>query len=333
LLEGNDEVMIDDSEKFLGFYSADGYWVDKQIDLLDRESSAKLIGIVPEIVAWEENDRFKAAVCVNGLMLLRMKHLADTTPKIGNAGTFNESVEWLDELFDYANVMQLCIESESIKCGKSAEVMAVAVLNSETCTVGFIDGQPVNRSHESSRSLSCARYEMASWVARGMEGPAPLEATSTAWTTWQVVSKDAVEAALKKFSEVSKGADMVKWLSFFAKAKTAFANNDYRVSLTLLWFVIESASKKIWREQDREVDRNTSMANITQGLQELGEFNEYMVQRLDRTRAIRNKLVHEPGSTWVLPAQCMEAAGVVIDLIERDQAFGFKFKWESSARF
>ena len=325
--------MIDDSEKFIGFYSADGFWVDKQIDLMDRDSSAKLIGIVPEIAAWEENDRFKAAVCVDGLMLLRMKHLADTAPKIGNAVAFNESVAWLDELFDYANVMQLCIESESIKCGKSAEVPAVAVLNSETCTVGFIDDQPVNRSHESSRSLSCARYEVASWVARGMKGPAPLEATSSAWTSWQVVSKDAVEAALKKFSEVSKDADMVKWLSFFAKAKTAFANNDYRVSLTLLWFVIESASKMLWREQGRKVDRNTSMASITRGLKELGQLSQDMVDRLDRTRAIRNMLVHEPGSTWVLPGQCMEAAGLVVDLIEHDRPFGFRFKWGSSARF
>jgi hypothetical protein len=325
--------MIDDSEKFIGFYSADGYWVDEVINLRDRESSAKMIGIVPQIVAWEENDQFKAAVCVDGLMLLRMEHLADTAPNIGNAGTFNESIAWLDELFDYANVMQLCIESESIKCGKSADVQAVAVLNSETCTVGFINGQPVNRAHQSNRSISCARYEVASWIALGMKGAAPLEATSSGWASWQVISKDAVEGALKKFRDVSKDADMVKWLSFMAKAKTAFANNDYRVSLTLLWFVIESAAKMLWREQGNEVDRNTHMASITKGLQECGKISEDLLNRLDRTRAIRNKLVHEPGSTFVLPKQCMEAAGVAMDLAVRDPALGFVLKWGSSARF
>ena len=325
--------MIDDSEKFIGFYSADGYWVDEVIDLRDRESSAKMIGIVPQIVAWKENDRFKAAVCVDGLMLLRMEHLADTAPNIGNAGTFNESIAWLDELFDYANVMQLCIEAESIKCGKSADVQAVAVLNSETCTVGFINGQPVNRAHQSRRSLSCARYEVASWIALGMKGSAPLEAASSGWASWQVISKDAVEAALKKFSDVSRDADMVKWLSFMAKAKTAYANNDYRVSFTLLWFVIESAAKMLWSNQGQESNENPSLFSIAKGLQEFGVIGEDMIALLDRTRKIRNKLVHEPGSTFVLPAQCMDAARVAIHLAVRDPALGFIFKWGSSARF
>lgn len=325
--------MIDDSEKFIGFYTADGYWVDEVIDFRDRDSSAKMLGIVPQIVAWEANDRFKAAVCVDGLMLLRMNHLAETAPDMGNAGTFKESITWLDELFDYANVMQLCIESEAIKCGKSAEVLAAAVLNSETCTVGFINGQPVNRAHQSSRSVSCARYEVASWIAGGMEGPAPLEATSSGWATWQVISKDAVKAALKKFSDVSKDPVLVKWLSFMAKAKTAYANNDYRVSFTLLWFVIESAAKVLWRDQGTKASRNANMASITKGLQELGKISEDLLVRLDRTRDIRNKLVHEPGLTFVLPEQCLEAAGAAMDLTGRGQALGFIFKWESSARF
>lgn len=84
--------MIDDSEKFIGFYTAEGYWVDEVIDFRDRDSSAKMLGIVPQIVAWEANDRFQAAVCVDGLMLLRMNHLAETAPDMGSAGTFRESI-------------------------------------------------------------------------------------------------------------------------------------------------------------------------------------------------------------------------------------------------
>lgn len=326
-------MMVDDSEKFIGFYSADGFWVDEVVDFRDRQRSAKMIGIVPQIVAWEENERFKAAVCVDGLMLLRIKHLADTAPDMGNAGTFKESIAWLDELFDYANVMQLCIESESIKCGKSAEVLAATVLNSETCTVGFINDQPVNRSHQSSRSLSCARYEVASWIARGMEGPAPLEATSSGWATWQVISKDAVTAALNKFSDVSKDPVLVKWLSFMAKAKTAYSNNDYRVSFTLLWFVIESTAKVLWSEQGTKTSGNANMVSITKGLKELGTISQDLLDRLDRTRVLRNKLVHEPGLTFVLPEDCMKAAGAAMDLVGCHQALGFILKWESSARF
>jgi hypothetical protein len=326
-------MMVDDSEKFIGFYSADGFWVDEVIDFRDRQSSAKMIGIVPQIVAWKESEWFKAAVCVDGLMLLRMKHLADTAPDMGNAGTFKESVAWLDELFDYANVLQLCIESESIRCGKSAEVLAAAVLNSETCTVGFINDQPVNRAHQSNRSLSCARYEVASWIARGMEGPAPLEATSSGWATWQVIFKDAVFAALNKFTDVSKDPVLVKWLSFMAKAKTAYSNNDYRVSFTLLWFVIESTAKLLWSAQQPQTSGHAIMASITKGLKERGKINQDLLDRLDRTRDLRNKLLHEPGLTIVLSEDCMRAAGAAMDLVGCYQSVGFVLKWESNVRF
>lgn len=67
-------------EDFIGFYSAEGFWVDERIDLFDEENSRRLVGIVPEISVRMDSEKFSAAVCVDGLMLLRIKHLAANMP-------------------------------------------------------------------------------------------------------------------------------------------------------------------------------------------------------------------------------------------------------------
>jgi hypothetical protein len=326
-------MTVDHIETFLGFYPADGFWVGKRIDLWNPECGSSLEGIVPKIVVWSETERFKVAVCVDGLMLLRMKHLEAVVPDVGDPRLFNESVAWLNELFDYANALQLCIESESIKCGNSSDVSAVAVINAETCRVGFSDGKPVNRTYENKRSLMSARSEAIMWVLREKDGPAPLEAILPGWSPWQVVSKEAIELAICRFAQVVVDTDLVKWLSFMAKAKTAYAKNDYAVAFMLLWFVIESATKTIWSAQSGRRDSERSMFEIAKELQTQGVIDADTAERISKVRQVRNKLMHEPGKVICLPQDCVDAAVIAIRLATRNSTGNFSFKWESSASF
>lgn len=324
---------LDDIETFVGFYSADGFWVGESIDLIDSRAATRLAGIVPEIVVQISEEKFKAAVCVDGLILLRIEHLANTVPNAGDALQFNESVKWWDEHLDYANALLLCLESESIKCPRSSEALASAVTIDETCRVGFVDGCAVNRNQSRGRSMVSLNFELALWIAGGRKGPEPWRAT-TDGLALAVVSQEAIRSALKQFKLIVENAELVKWLSFMAKAKSAYQNNDYRVSFTLLWFVIESAAKSLWIGLSRSEKRNPTMDAITRELHKRNLISNETRDLVDRLRkGIRNRLMHEPASTVCLPEDCQSAARAAIDLAVRNPEIGLVQRWGTGVAF
>ncbi len=319
---------------FVGSYTDGGFWVDEAIDPWDDENSRKLVGIIPDPVARLDGERCRAFVCVDGLMLLHVKHLEQSRPDMGDPSTFEDAVNWWNEHLDYANALQLCMESESIKPGIGAEVVAAAVTHFDTCRVGFIGDEAVNRNHTSRRSIVDARSETARWIAMGRQGPAPLDAISSGWATWRVISKDVVLAALRRFDVVSRCPDLVQHLSFIAKAKSAYMKNDYKVAFTLLWFVIESSAKSLAPALKSRAGKFPSMSDVLRRLRADGLINEDLFDLIDTLRnEVRNRLIHEPGSTVCLPKHCMMAAKAAIDLAARGAGLDLILKWETGSEF
>lgn len=325
--------LVDRSEKFIGFYSADGFWVGEAIDYQDPDKSRKLTGIIPEIAIEFRCEEFGIAVCVDGLMLLRVEHLAQAVPQVGDPQQFAASLQWWDEHLDYANVLQLALESESIKCNISSEVTGTAVAISDTCRVGFLDGIAVNWNHDNQRSLVAARHEILVWLVNGQKGPPP-HAVSSAWKPWAVVTSDAVRSAIGTFKLISYDKDLVKRLSFLAKAKASFAKNDYRVAFTLLWFVIESAAKALITNGANVSIQRLSMKAVGDELRSKSLISDEIFELLKVLRSdIRNRLVHEPGTTFCLPEHCLAAAKLAIDLAVRNPAIDLRLNWESGVQY
>lgn len=327
------DAQLKQMETFVGFYTSEGFWVDKAIDPYDVQGAHRLKGIIPEIAVQTANDTFRAIVCIDGLVLLRMDHLATSIPNMGDPSMINESVQWWDEHLDYANTLLLLIESESIKCTASQEAIADAVSISDTCRVGFLHGFPVNRRYPNRRSTLRARSDLAGWIAGGMKTPLSINESLDDLMLWRVVKRSVIVDALERFTFASKDGDLVKRLSFIAKAKTAYKSNDYKVAFLLLWFVIESSIKTIAGHRKRKKGRHVAASNVIKELRENGLIPADIAEMVDTLRELRNRLVHEPGSTICRPHDCMQAAYAAVQLATGGASLDLRMKWETGVHF
>lgn len=327
------DAQLKQMDTFVGFYTSEGFWVDEAIDPYNLQDAHRLTGIIPEITVQTKNDTFSALVCIDGLVLLRMEHLATSTPNMGDPSKLNESIEWWDEHLDFANTLLLLIESESLKCTISQEAIADALSISDTCRVGFLDGSAVNRRDPQRWSPLRARRDLAAWIAGGMKTSLTNNETIDDLKLWRVIKKSVILDALDRFTFVSKDADLVKRLSFIAKAKSAYKNNDYKVSFTLLWFVIESSLKALAGPRSQTSKRPISASEAVNELRQAGLIPADMADLVDVLRKRRNQLVHEPGSTVFHPHDCMQAAHAATQLATGTANIDLMMKWETGVQF
>lgn len=329
-----EEYGIDD---FVGFYSAEGFWVGERVDVLDVENEYRLAGIVPEISVWHDAERFSAAVCVDGLMLLHVRELAAMIPAMGDPVQFEASIRWWGEHIDYANAMQICLESESIAhTPKSSEIVSAAVWQAETVRVGFQDGMPVRRALSMGASMIATRFEAANWSRE--EGNPPVEAISTGWTNWNVVPEDVIVSGLAKFERVCSDSVLVRRLSYVAKAKSAFGRNDFVVAFTLLWFVIESAAKDLLAQSVPgksavKSGRHQKFHDIVAELKFAGAISDNLFSLLEHCRKLRNRMMHQSESTVCMPSDCRLAADAAVTLAVRDASLDIQTKWLCGVEF
>ncbi|MBB6186658.1 DUF4145 domain-containing protein [Rhodanobacter sp. MP7CTX1] len=252
---------------------------------------------------------------------------------MGDPNKLNESVQWWDEHLDYANTLLLLIESESLKCTISQEALADAVSISDTCRVGFLDGSVVNRRYPRRWSPLRARSDLTAWIAGGMKTPLTTNETLDDLALWRVVKRSVIVDALDSFTFVSKDADLVKRLSFIAKAKTAYKNNDYKVSFTLLWFVIESSVKAIFGPRSQKNGRPIPVSKMVNELRDTGLIPAKIADLVDTLRKLRNQLVHEPGSTVCHAHDCMQAVHAATQLATVTANIDLRMKWETGVQF
>ncbi|HCF2282194.1 hypothetical protein KUC58_07095 [Pseudomonas aeruginosa] len=181
-------------------------------------------------------------------MLLHVNHLANSRPNMGDPDQMNEAVAWWDEHMDYANAMQLYIESESIRYPKSGDISFSAVSIANTCRVGIKNGIPVRKAHTNRMSLMAARciYPEKSKTDETHH------AIGT-WSTYTKVKKQAIYTALQRFELAVDDPTFIKRLGFMARAKTSYRDNDFRGSFIMIWFVIESIVKEIWSKKNWDV--------------------------------------------------------------------------------
>jgi hypothetical protein len=334
MMRETDDDGIDD---FVGFYSAEGFWVGDRVDVLDVENEYRLAGIVPEISVWHDAERFSAAVCVDGLMLLHVRELAATVPAMGDPTQFEAGVRWWGEHINYANAMQICLESESIAhAPKSSEIVSAAVLQAETVRVGFQEGRPVRRVLSMGPSVIATRFEAANWSRE--KGSPPVEAISTGWTNWNVVPEAVVVSGLAKFERVGSDPVLVTRLSFVAKAKSAYGRNDFTVAFTLLWFVIESAAKDLLAQSvpgksAAKSGSHQSVLGVVAELKSAGVISDNLFSLLEHCRKLRNRMMHQSESTVCMPSDCRLAADAAVDLAVRDASLGIRTKWLCGVEF
>ncbi|AVO31755.1 hypothetical protein D7Y24_14300 [Stenotrophomonas maltophilia] len=324
--------MLDKMEFHLGFHSAHPFWLGERIDIYDPEQNDCLRGIIPEVRASLQTDQFDAAICVNGLMLLHVHHLSRTTPDMSVAGDFDQSALWMDRHLDYANALQLCLESESIKHPDSYEVSATATRANDICKIGFLDGFPVNVSFGSARTLTTVMHAMSRWVSDGALAPSPLEAPG--WRIpHEVVDVEVARLALQKFALIARDEHRVTWLSYLLKAKTAYSDNDYRMSFVLSWFVIESSLRWHWMMKNPGSAESPKTWKLIDNLCEGGPLSDQHKPALTYLRNLRNQLMHNPADTTCQPGQCFEAGEMACALALLSANVELVTSWQTKVQF
>jgi len=318
---------------YIGFYGAHPFWVGNHIDIYDREQAELFRGIIPNFSVKLENEYFKAAICVNGLMLLRIEHLARIVPYIADPTQYNLSAHWMDKYLDYANTMQICVESESIKCINSHEIQSTVTRANDICKIGMLNGTPCSSSfnHKYGQSQSVVMNELKIWITKNAIWPSPLEVNG--WRLpHEFISIEAAKNALETFSIIAKDEQQVRFLSYLAKAKAAYAENDYRMSLILSWFVIESSVQWLFNAS-APGKKKPSTAQMIDFLRTEGVISEESKLCLHHLRLLRNALMHEPVETVCPPDECIKAGQVAIALAVKNSDITLVSSWRSSVQF
>ncbi|NDL63226.1 hypothetical protein [Acerihabitans arboris] len=318
---------------YIGSYGAHPFWVGNHIDIYDPEQAELFRGIIPDFAVKLKNEYFKAAICVNGLMLLRIEHLARSMPYIADPIQYNFSAHWMDKYLDYVNTMQLCVESESIKCVNSYEIQSTATRANDICKVGMLNGTPRSSSfnHRYGQSQFVVMNELKIWITKGATWPSPLEVNG--WRLpHEFISIEAAKNALETFSVVANDEQQVRWLSYLVKAKTAYAENDYRMSFILSWFVIESSIQWLFNASapGKQKTRTVEMIDF---LRIEGLISEETELCLDHLRRLRNNLMHKPAETVCPPDDCIKAGQAAIALAVRNSNITLVSSWRSSVQF
>ncbi|HGM6965842.1 TPA: hypothetical protein ACKQDH_003342 [Pseudomonas aeruginosa] len=312
---------------YIGFYSNNGFWVDRRYDWGNNLDRSKLEGIIQHQAIWHHCPEFSAAVCVDGMILLRVERLFEVVPSMSNPDEILAAFHWWDDHLDYANALQLCIVSEALRCSNSSNIDAMEITVESTCRVGFSGGRAVRSKFSECVSFMSARRRMYLGLTQNADEMGDV------LSTFSVVSEESLYKAFCLFEAVCHNPVHVGWLSFLARAGYAFRKNDFRAALVFIWFVIESIVKELWGG-GRFYSKFPSSAVVLRELMRNEVISDRLYHALDFVRARRNSLMHEPIETTIFPDDCLKAADSALELfslIGNDR--GLVLGWKCGVEF
>ncbi|MBV2182686.1 MAG: hypothetical protein KUL86_15835 [Castellaniella sp.] len=149
----------------------------------------------------------------------------------------------------------------------------------------------------------------------------------------EFIGIEAAQRALENFSIVARGEQQVRWLSYLVKAKTAYADNDYRMSFVLSWFIIESSVRWLWKTIAPEKQKKLTAELMIATLCTEGVISEQTKLCLTHLRQLRNDLMHEPAETICQPDECKVAGQAALDLALKNSDVTLISCWRSGVQF
>lgn len=317
---------------FIGFYMGEGFWIDHPLNLDDPRHDARLKGIVPEIIMVTRQEHFGVLVCVDGLLMLRINHLAAAVPDMSSPAGLDTSVLWWREHLDFANAFQLLIESESRKCEDSNDIDAVALSMDQTCRVYMGTDRALSRTSNRGRNLLTVRSETLEWISGGRRGYRPTELCDSAWWIWGRVTQAAIANAIARFQLAVTDRNRIKLMSMIVQAKSAHADGHYATAFVLYWFTIESVVLALANETYQGSRPLTSYQAIKLLVAET-TIDVALGDDLHNLREMRNRIMHEPGNTICTPSDSGRAALAAVTMITFRSGLELVMGWQTRAHY
>jgi len=304
-----------DIDDYIGFYTNNHFWVGERLDW-DDELHLKLLRapIVPEIRFTYDGPDFKAAVTIDGLILLHIKRLAAKVPKIGHPESFTKAVQWWDEYLDCIHSLQILIESATIAEGLHNKVTACEITSVQTCTVGMFGWEPQRRAESRGQNNLSVRFDTLRWILL-RDGPPTPEVLDTRSFNYAVLQVGLLSKIFAQFSHVAQNRNTLTWLSFLTRAKSAYERGDFRIAFLHAWFVIESVCRKMFDEHGPTHSRGKNLKSVETYLLEHGFLSPTIGEAMSKLRKKRNELTHEPGSAVCMPSDAYATNEIALQLI------------------
>lgn len=321
------------TEDFIGFYTHTGFWLDHDLDLTTYRDARRLAGIVGEVALSYSGERFKAAITVEGMILLHLPELARKLPPPGDPEHFDEWTAWWEEFLDHAYALQVFLESESIHREHPLQIEIGEVVPGSTTKVTMFDFAPLSAVPAGGRIIHQDIRDLNSYIDFvRLHGRVPQQfAFSTVW--WPKLSKETVRAAFEKFELTLANPERTKWLALIARSKVAHSKNDFAISFLLSWFVIEASCKRLYahatdtRGDTEKREIKTGMDTLLKILLESESITADAYRAICAIKKIRNALMHQHDRTVISSSDCVTAGGLALNLSMREQPANIVLKW------
>lgn len=328
------------SKKFVCFYPTRPFWAGQKPKIKKFGPKYYLPEEFNEIMAQftreYSNNGYEMKICKDGLFCFRLKDLAsDKDEKI------EKIVEKWQKYLEYLNCIYLLFESIFLE-KMDLSYFEITEITSKDAFVVDIEKKGIKGMSVPTESYS-EQYVKGRWLNS--------YSNASPYYDWRIQSRisvpleifDKLNSALGKIFD---SCNLIQTLSQVTKSLGEYKVGNYKISLILSWFILETFINEDWdkfleekneiyedgekrinrkRMEDVLKDDRTYTVSVMLNVLELNKCIDYgQFNILDGLRRKRNEIVHGDEDVKVSPTECKKALNLVLVYLEK--YYGLKLK-------
>lgn len=313
-----------------GFYPTSAIWAGSPASVSPGTNHWQFKESMEEEVFQYKCESFSLRVCRDGLMLFEVAGLANEWPAVETPETI---ARWWGKYMEVVNCAHLLLDASVLEemrlsYGQFAEVTRRDALifrftgSSVTSMSGSLEGGVGARFRERYLSMHSSNDGMSLFHR-------------------QVLHVTVFKSLAAKLETAIQDSSTVRYLATIARGLSQYKIGNYQVSLVLAWFVVESilfakwkthleslqqslpdGEKRIKKDRMEGLEGRDYPASVVTNLLELdGRIDFEVFKRIDRTRRVRNKVVHQEPGFECRAEHCREALQLAVELVTEGERF------------
>lgn len=313
----------------IAFYTTPLFWAGEPLDLAKLDTLENLPDLMSEVVFSYDCESFILNVCKDGMLALHMRNLEAEQQAFKTISVASDMMKclvgWWGRYLDYANCLNLLLDSSIIEVEKNAFMELSEITNKDAMRM-----KPDGMQPSSAHSLFFFLYLLRFPKAYGFEEPKGIPSFPNRFP----VRKDVFDLTAKRFSEVGGDEKLVRGLSSVAKSVAEYKVENYRMSIVVSWFVIElnllrkwkdflekrnktnnDGSKRIHNDRKKRLkSRDYQISVIIKKLELSGVLDCRLFCDIKTIRDYRNRIVHQDPDYDCEPRHCQLAIETALKL-------------------
>jgi hypothetical protein len=332
-------------KKFVGFYSANPFWVGTKPNLdFSYLTGNQIMNKDKDLLTkveylWEKNG-YELRFCKDGLVLLGLFDCIDLVKDLYEKAKPKQSEEifkWSIYL-NYLNAIYLLLDSAVIKEMNLAYFNQLReITDMDAFTITFEDGKIVGESVPHTSIASVYQMDRMSTFYN--------PSSYSRFLMRYELNEPVFKTVLSDFEKIYANYEHIKTLANITKSLSEFKIASFSTSLVLSWFVIESYLNLYWdrfleekkkngkgelrinkkRRKDVFGDTKSYPASVILNILEVSGYIETDIfNKIDDVRKYRNDIVHQNSKYVCTSHQCWEAFEIITYFVEKEMGLDLK---------